>query len=261
MTASGADSGSGSGSAPTTAAGQGAGGTSACTLGELSLSLGTPFPNGASGSLARPLVLKNSSAAACTVLGWPGVAALDGGGNQIYQASRAGSAGSTITLQPGGTAAAVLYAVTSYAAAGGSGPSCGSTPNLLVTPPNETHSAQVPFQTTLCVPPALTALSAGSSGGGSAQAAAEFSEAQQLWKAGASAISANQGYYWREAAALLTNAADSGAPGSSGFSTQAGHLTQLAGLPDAMETAAQQAEAHSDTNALNTFFNTPGLYS
>ena len=39
------------------------------------------------------------------------------------------------------------------------------------------------------------------------------------------------------------------------------HLKELVTLPDAQQTPAQNAAYHADINALNTFFNTPGLYS
>jgi len=253
-----AASGPAAGQSAAPAGGQGGAAAQGCQTADLKISLGSTLPFGAQGSVAQPLVLQNSGSAACTVLGWPGVAALDGGGHQIFQASRVGSEGSQITLQPGASAAAVLYAVTSL---GSGGPTCTQVPNLLVIPPNETHSTQVAFGNSVCVAPALTALSLGSSGGGSAQAAAEFTEAQQLWRAGTSASSAEQGAYWVEASALLTNAVASGASGSSGFATPAEDLTQLSALPDAMQDAAQNAEYHSDISALNSFFGTPGLYS
>jgi Protein of unknown function (DUF4232) len=250
-TASGAAAGQSAGN-------QGGAPAPGCQTSDLKISLGSTLPFGAQGSVAQPLILRNAGSTACTVLGWPGVAALNGGGNQIYQASRVGTEGSKITLQPGASAAAVLYAVTSL---GSGGPSCTQVPNFLVIPPNETHSMQVAFDNSVCVAPALTALSPGASGGGSAQSAAEFTEAQQLWRAGASASSAEEGAYWIEASALLTNAVASSAPGSSGFATPAQDLTQLSALPDAMQDATQNAEYHSDISALNSFFGTPGLYS
>jgi Protein of unknown function (DUF4232) len=234
---------------------------SGCATADLTLSYGGGSPSGAAGSYTVPIILKNSGSTACTVVGWPGVAALNGGGSQIYQAIRVGPASSRFTLQPGSTAAAVLYAVTVFWPPNSEDPTCANVPNLLVTPPNETQSAQLQIGTTLCVPPALTALSPGSDGDDSAQAAAELVEAGELWRGGATAISAIQGAYWTEAAALLSYTAGANAPGSSGFAAAAQELTQLAALPDAMQSSAQQTESHDDTSALNTFFSTPGLYS
>lgn len=255
--------GAGAGAA-TQAAGQGQGqgsSVSACTTAELSLSTGDPFPSGPAGGFAQPIVLENSGSSPCTVLGWPGMAALNGGGSQIFQAVRVGPEGSAITLQPGASAAAVIYAVTTYWPPNSEDPTCSSVPKLLVTPPNETHSVQTAFGKDMCVAPALTALSAGSSGGGSAQAAAEYAEALQLWKAGANAASYIQGAYWTEATAVLNYPASTNAPGSSGFATAAQTLTKLTALPDAMQSSTQQAEYTSYMSSLNSFFNTPGLYS
>jgi hypothetical protein len=246
----------------TQAGGSGQGSSvTACTSANLSLSTGDPFSSGPAGGFAQPIVLENSGSTACTVLGWPGIAALDGGGTQIFQALRVGPEGSAITLQPGDSAAAVIYTVTTYWPPNSEDPTCAQAPKLLVTPPNETHSVQTDFGKSLCVAPALTALSAGSSGGGSAQAAAEFAEAQQLWKAGANAASYIQGAYWTEASAVLNFPASTNAPGSSGFATAAQNLTKLTALPDAMQNSTQQAQYASYMSSLNSFFNTPGLYN
>src|SRR5215472_5474708 len=77
--------------APAVAVGRNNGGE--CTLADLAISLGTAFPNGAPGVVQRPLLLKNTGSAACFVVGWPGVAALDGGGAQIFQGERVGTKG------------------------------------------------------------------------------------------------------------------------------------------------------------------------
>lgn len=261
--ASGQSSGAGQSAGSATQAGGSGQGSSAaaCTTADTSVSTGDPFPSGPAGGFAQPIVLQNSGSTACTVLGWPGVAALDGGGSQIFQAMRVGPEGSAITLQPGDNAAAVIYTVTTFWPPDSEDPTCAQAPKLLVTPPNDTHSVQTAFGKTLCVAPALTALSAGSGGGGSAQAAAEFAEAQQLWKAGANAASYIQGAYWTEASAVLNYPASTNAPGSSGFATAAQNLTKLTALPDAMQSSAQQAQYASYMSSLNSFFNTPGLYN
>ena len=89
----------------------------------------------------------------------------------------------------------------------------------------------------------------------------QFADARQLWLSGADAISAQQGGYWTRAAAILTDAANSGESGTAGFAHAAHELTDLAALPDAMLTAAQQTEETNLVGGLNTFFHTPGLYS
>ena len=262
--ATGTDGQSGGASAgsATQAGGSGQGSSVAgCTTADLSLSTGVPFSSGPAGGFAQPIVLENSGSTACTVLGWPGIATLNSVGTQIFQAIRVGPEGSAITLQPGDSAAAVIYAVTTYWPPNSEDPSCTQAPKLLVTPPNETHSVQTDFGKSLCVAPALTALSAGSSGGGSALAAAEFAEAQQLWKAGANAASYIQGAYWTEASTVLTYPASTNAPGSSGFAAAAQDLTKLTALPDAMQNSAQQAEYTSYISSLDSFFDTSGLYN
>ncbi|MBR7837066.1 DUF4232 domain-containing protein [Actinospica durhamensis] len=243
-----------------TSGGQAAG-ASGCLTADIRLTVGGGSPAGAAGSYTVPIILENTGTDACTVHGWPGVAALNSGGTQVYQAMRVGPETAQITLQPGGTAAAVLYAVTTFWPPSSGNPTCSQVPNLLVTPPNETHSAHLQINTSMCVAPALSALSPGSTAGDSALSAGAFAEAQQLWKAGAGAISAVQGAYWTEAAAVLSYPAGTNAPGSTGFSAAAQKLTQLAGLPDAMQNPTQQSESHADTAALNSFFDTPSLYS
>ena len=259
--AGGQSAGAGQSAGSATQAGGSGSGAAACTTAELSLSTGVPFSSGPAGGFAQPIVLENSGSTACTVLGWPGIAALDGSGSQIFQAMRVGPEGSPITLQPGDNAAAVIYTVTTYWPPNSEDPTCAQAPKLLVTPPNETHSVQTDFGKSLCVAPALTALSAGSSGNDSAQAAAEFAEAQQLWKAGANAASFIQGAYWIEASAVLNFPASTNAPGSSGFATAAQNLTKLSALPDAMQNPTQQTEYASYMSSLDSFFDTPGLYN
>jgi hypothetical protein len=232
-----------------------AGGVPECRIGELAISLGPDFSSGAPGVSQRPIIFKNTGTATCFVVGFPGVAALDGGGSQIYQAARVNSEGPKVTLQPGESASALLATVNLAANP------CPSVPALLVTPPDETHSARVSFGRTVCVAPTITTLAPGTNGGDTTQAQTQFSEAQQLWKTGATATSVDQGSYWQQAASLLTNAVQSGAPGTAGFTEAAQELTQLVSLPDAMQSAAQQAESIHDVTQLNIFFGTPGLYS
>lgn len=251
------------GAGASTGAGAGSGGGAAasdCLLSGLSVQLNPELSSSTAAIVAQPVTLTNKGSSACTVLGWPGVAALDVHGNQAFQAIRIGSETSKITLQPGAEASAMLYTVPALGAPGGGGPVCEPIPNLLVTPPNETHSQQVVLALPVCVAPALSALVPGS-GTAAPNGAAAFAEAKGLWQAGAPAISANQGAYWSEAGNVLDNAVSSGASGTSGYSTAGQELAQLASLPDAMQTSAQNAEYHSDITALNSFFGTPGLYN
>ena len=255
----GSGQGSGNGSSGS-GSGSGSGVPANCLLAQVSISTGPYLSPAGTGIAAEPIILKNTGSATCVVHGWPGVAALDGGGSQIYQAARISSEGSAVTLQPGGSASAVLYAVTSLGGphyAGSS--SCTQVPNLLVTPPNEVHSGEVAFGSPICVAPALTALIAG--GDAAVSAPAEYYEALQLWKAGAAQASFKQGSYEVEAGNLLYNAVGAGVSGTGGFLTAANELTQLSALPDAMLNPPQQSEFDADTAALNTFFGTSGLYN
>jgi hypothetical protein len=83
--------------------------------------------------------------------------------------------------------------------------------------------------------------------------ASEVAAAKAQWKAGAKAISADQGLYWIKAATDLAGAGTT-------YIKQVGELTELATLPDAQQTSAENAEYHKDIDALNSFFGTPGLY-
>jgi hypothetical protein len=88
-----------------------------------------------------------------------------------------------------------------------------------------------------------------------------YSTALAQWKKGATAISAQQGAYWLAAAGLLQAAEITDSGNTSGYQVAASELRDLAALPDAQQTPAQNAEYHHDIDALNSFFNTPGLYS
>lgn len=259
-TATGASSqGAGNGQGSGNGSGSGSGGPADCLLSNVSIKTGPYLSPAGTGIAAEPIILTNTGSAACVVIGWPGVAALDGSGSQIYQAARVGAKGPASTLEPGESASAVLYAVTSLGGPSyGGSSSCAQVPNLLVTPPNETHSGQVAFGSPVCVAPALTALQPGTQG--TVSAPAEYYEALQLWKAGAIAASYKQGSYEVEAGNFLYNAIGAGVPGTSGYLAAAQEVTQLSSLPDAMMNPTQQAEYDADTAALDSFFGTPGLY-
>ena len=256
--ASAAGQGGAAGGATVSPVAQGQGSTHECTLGDLAISLGAAMSPGAPGISQHLIIFKNSSSSACFVVGWPGVAALDAGGTQIFQAARANTKGPQVTLQPGDSASAMLGTVMFHAIPGSSQPPCPTVSNLLVTPPDETHSTRIAFGAPVCDPPNVTSLEAGS---GTGQADSQFAAARQQWTSGATAISAQQGAYWTKAASLLTSAVNSGEPGTAGFAQAAQELTQLTALPDAGLTSAQRTQEINLVAALNTFFSTPGLYS
>jgi hypothetical protein len=88
----------------------------------------------------------------------------------------------------------------------------------------------------------------------------QYDAAKSQWQAGATAISAQQGAYWSQAAADLT-AGETTDSDPTGYAAAVAMLTQLIALPDAQQSAAQNAAFHADINGLNAFFHTPGLYS
>ena len=76
------------------------------------------------------------------------------------------------------------------------------------------------------------------------------------WFAGARSTAAQEGEFWVRAATALTSAAAD----TQADRLSAARLRQLAGLPDAQESPAQQAESGADAAALNRFFASNGLY-
>lgn len=93
-----------------------------------------------------------------------------------------------------------------------------------------------------------------------ANSTAGFDAALAQWKAGALAISAEQGKNWTDAATDLTQG-ESTDSDTTGYAKAITALKQLVTLPDAQQTPTQNAAYHADINALNAFFDTPGLYS
>ena len=91
------------------------------------------------------ITFTNSGSAPCRTGGYPGVAALDKAGRQIRQAVRHGGGATTIVLDPGRTASALLSANTA---------SCtrpSGVYGLLVTAPDNRKSIQLHSPRTLCV--------------------------------------------------------------------------------------------------------------
>jgi hypothetical protein len=80
-----------------------------------------------------------------------------------------------------------------------------------------------------------------------------FSKALTAWKAAASAPQAFMNTYFQQAASDLKES------GNSSYDTAVSELTYMASLPDSSLTSAQQAQAHTDSGNLDTFFGTPGL--
>ena len=143
----------GGGSTSTTA------GTSVCATSQLEAELGPT--NAGAGQVYAPLVLRNTSSTACVVRGFPGVSLLDASGNQIGQpATREGSEGSQVLLQPGGAASATLHTTNA-----GIGPSCEPTSaKMKVFPPDQTAEIVVSAEYTACGGFTVTTLVPGDQG-------------------------------------------------------------------------------------------------
>ncbi len=123
-----------------------------CALNQLSVT----DTNGGSGSTHRSVVVvfANTSSTRCYLNGYPGVAALNAGDQQIAQATRslsgylAGAKAVTkVTLAPGQSASATIEALAIDAK---TGKSCTRYAGILVTPPNETHSIKLAWPNDGC---------------------------------------------------------------------------------------------------------------
>ncbi|GIF06886.1 DUF4232 domain-containing protein [Actinoplanes siamensis] len=140
-----------SGGASTRRGGATTGGTPSCRISQLAVSIGGQ--QGSAGHSAGAIRFRNAGPNACRLHGYPGVAALNSVGKQVAQAQRTprgymGGLGAgqhtptTVTLAPGHTASALVEAEN----AAPDGSSCGATPALLVTPPDETHRVKLSWQ-------------------------------------------------------------------------------------------------------------------
>lgn len=120
-----------------------------CATSGLDISIGQG--NGAAGHIATPIVFRNTANFTCTLVGYPGVAALDANGNQLAQASRTprgmmdglppgNDTPPLVTLKTGASATAI---VETSDVPQGSATSCPTYAGLLVTPPGETHPVQL----------------------------------------------------------------------------------------------------------------------
>jgi hypothetical protein len=83
---------------------------------------------------------------------------------------------------------------------------------------------------------------------------ARFAQAQLAWQKGAHVASVDHGWFWATAAASLVLDGDN-------CSIQIHQLLQLLGLPDAMQTPAQNGTYRADVAALNAFFGTRKFFT
>ena len=143
------------------AAGAGAPAVAACTTTDLKVSTGNGG-GGAAGSFYSFIDFTNTSAAACTLYGYPGVSLTASSGGQLGAAATRSTttAAKPVTLAPGATANASLRTTdpTVYPA----GRCQPATPAYLkVYPPNQTQAAQISYTGTTCANTAIKMLSIG----------------------------------------------------------------------------------------------------
>jgi hypothetical protein len=205
---------------------------------------------GATGHGSFDLLYRNVSHATCSIYGYPGLDDLNKYGQVLAHAQRTlhGFAGgvtseTTATVAPGQFASAIVEWMNFNPVTSGS---CAFSTSVATTPANTTHTVRFAIAVSVCdlqVHPTV----AGTSGNNA------FAAAQTQWIAGAGATSADQGIYWTRVETDLKTA-------GAAFSSQIALLKQLIALPDANQSAAQNATYHHDIAALNSFFGTAGLY-
>jgi hypothetical protein len=141
-----------------------------CTIDHLSVV--SQHGSAASGHRSMVLVFTNHGPV-CRLFGYPGVAALNGGGAQIEQAVRttngymgglpAGQNPVSAYLSNGESASAIVEAVAYQP----NGDACTPYAGLLVTPPNETHSVKLTWDNDGCASLQIHPVVLGTTGQGS----------------------------------------------------------------------------------------------
>ena len=143
-------------------------GPSTCLSSDLQASLGQS--QGAAGTIYQLLVLTNTSASDCTLYGYPGVSFVTGQGGSVIGSPAARNpliSDTLVTLQPGGTASALLGVVET-----GALPQSKCVPGtadwLQIYPPGDTGSLFVQLSSSVCTKVGevymhVTAVHAGSS--------------------------------------------------------------------------------------------------
>ena len=132
----------------------------ACTADRLSGTIEDQVGGGAAGSVYRILVLTNTSDAACTTAGLPGVSYVDAAGNQVgAAAARSGAGVVAVVLEPGQSATAELQETRAQ----NYSDRCTQVPvtGLLVYPPDDTASLLIAHETMGCSEADLELLTVG----------------------------------------------------------------------------------------------------
>jgi Protein of unknown function (DUF4232) len=119
-----------------------------CATADLTVWMGTPG-DGAAGSSYYELQFSNTSSHACTILGFPGVSALDVHGHQLGNAAGRdhSDAAQLVTLGRGETAHVLIRVVDT-----GALPNChpSAAVTLRIYPPDDSGSVSVPFSFSAC---------------------------------------------------------------------------------------------------------------
>jgi hypothetical protein len=117
--------------------------TGRCHTGDLSYSLGSPSPNGNAAEQQHAyVVLKNTSAHTCSMHGFPGVDLVNSGTQ--WSLRRDSQSPATVTLRPGNS---TRFTVTfqPWTADGNDASNDFAPTTLVITPPNETTSYDIPW--------------------------------------------------------------------------------------------------------------------
>jgi hypothetical protein len=223
--------------------------TPACGNSAIQVSHGAP--QGAAGHGIVVLLFKNVSGSTCVLNGYPTLRALNSSGWVIATAAH------TLSGYGGGAhvVAPVSIAPNHYASAKAewlnfnpvTTNACTFSASSIITPATTTLNVHSALSVSVCqlqVHPSVAGIS-GDDG---------YQLAKGYWQEGATVPMSQEGLDWQHAANELNT---QGAT----YATQVNQLKQLISLPDANQTPAQNAEWHSDVNALNSFFGTPNLYS
>jgi hypothetical protein len=152
-----------------------------------------------------------------------------------------------------GVLVATILTVAACGSAGSSAPAAAPSTQQTVTATAAASASTAPPSTGTTAPASSASTPAPSASASADQA--EFASALAAWKNAAAANAATMGMYLQQAADDL-RAAD-----NASYSTAINQLTYLEHLPATNDTPTQQANAHTDVKALDSFFGTPGLMS
>jgi hypothetical protein len=131
-----------------------------CKTGQLNIAAN--YGGGAAGHVTFQLDFQNTGTASCALRGYPGVSFVKSGGTQLGNAARrTDGAPVTVTLPPKGHAYADAQAVDGQSGYSAKDCDLTSVPALRVYPPNQTASANVPWNRQECVGPTVQNLTIG----------------------------------------------------------------------------------------------------